>query len=49
MSSQGVVNDNGTEKPVKADDAVVTGNGASHGLRHNGSVPLVFHTIIVTY
>ena len=49
LSGGGVINDNGTEKPVKAGDVVVTGNGASHGLRNNGSVPLVFHAVIVTY
>jgi len=49
LSGEGVVNDNGTEKPVKAGDVVVTGNGASHSLRNNGSVPLVLHAIIVTY
>ena len=49
LSGEGVVNDNGTEKPVKAGDVVVTGNGASHSIRNNGSVPLVFHAVIVTY
>ena len=49
LSGEGTVNDNGTEKPVKAGEAVVTGNGASHGLRNNGSVPLVLHAVIVTY
>jgi len=49
LEGEGVVNDNGTEKPVKAGDVVVTGNGASHSLRNNGSVPLVLHAIIVTY
>jgi len=49
LSGEGTVNDNGTEKPVKAGEAVVTGNGASHSLRNNGSVPLVLHAVIVTY
>jgi mannose-6-phosphate isomerase-like protein (cupin superfamily) len=49
LSGEGVVNDNGTEKPVKAGDVVITGNGASHSLRNNGSVPLVLHAVIVTY
>jgi mannose-6-phosphate isomerase-like protein (cupin superfamily) len=49
LSGEGVINDNGTEKPVKAGDVVITGNGASHSLSNNGSVPLVFHAIIVTY
>ena len=49
LSGEGVVNDNGTEKPVKAGDVVITGNGASHSLRNNGSVPLALHAVIVTY
>ena len=49
LSGEGIVNDNGTEKPVKSGDAVITGNGASHSLRNNGSVPLVLHAVIVTY
>jgi mannose-6-phosphate isomerase-like protein (cupin superfamily) len=49
LSGEGVVNDNGTEKPVKAGDTVITGNGASHSIRNNSSVPLVLHAVIVTY
>jgi len=49
VSGEGVVNDNGTEKPVIAGDVVITGNGASHSIRNNGSVPLVLHAVIVTY
>jgi len=49
LSGEGMVNDNGIEKPVKAGDAVITGNGASHSICNNGSAPLVFHAIIVTY
>jgi len=49
LSGEGIVNDNGIEKPVQAGDAVITGNGASHSIRNNGPIPLVFHAIIVTY
>jgi mannose-6-phosphate isomerase-like protein (cupin superfamily) len=49
LSGEGIVNDNGIEKPVQAGDAMITGNGASHSIRNSGSVPLVFHAIIVTY
>jgi len=49
LSGEGIVDDNGIEKPVKAGDTMITGNGASHSIRNNGSVPLVFHGIIVTY
>jgi mannose-6-phosphate isomerase-like protein (cupin superfamily) len=49
LSGSGVVNDNGSEAPVRAGDAIVTGNGASHSISNTGGVPLVFHAIIVTY
>ena len=49
LGGEGAVNDDGTEKPVKAGDVVVTGNGASHSISNNGSVPLVLHAVIVTY
>jgi len=49
LSGSGTVNDNGEEKPVKAGDAVITGNGESHGIRNTGAVPLVFNAVIVTY
>jgi mannose-6-phosphate isomerase-like protein (cupin superfamily) len=48
-SGTGTVNDNGEEVSVKAGDAVVTGNGASHSIKNTGSVPLVFHAVIVTH
>lgn len=49
LSGSGVVNDNGTDIPVKPGDAMITGNGASHSIANTGSVPLVFHAVIVTY
>jgi mannose-6-phosphate isomerase-like protein (cupin superfamily) len=49
LSGSGMVNDNGTETPVKTGDVVVTGNGASHAIANTGTVPLVFHAVIVTY
>jgi mannose-6-phosphate isomerase-like protein (cupin superfamily) len=49
ISGAGTVNDNGTERPVKAGDVMVTGNGASHSVKNTGSVPLVFNAIIVTH
>jgi mannose-6-phosphate isomerase-like protein (cupin superfamily) len=49
LSGTGEVNDNGTVKPVKAGDAMITGNGASHSIMNTGNVPLVFHAVIVTY
>ena len=49
LSGNGTVNDNGTEVPVQTGDAIITGNGASHGISNTGAVPLVFHAVIVTY
>ena len=48
-SGSGIVNDNGVDKPIKAGDAIITKDGASHGLRNTGNVPLVFYAVIVTY
>jgi mannose-6-phosphate isomerase-like protein (cupin superfamily) len=49
LSGSGVVDDNGTEKQIKAGDSIITGNGASHSIKNTGIVPLVFHAIIVTH
>jgi mannose-6-phosphate isomerase-like protein (cupin superfamily) len=49
LEGEGVVNDNGTEAPVKPGDVMITGNGAFHGVKNTGSVPLVFNAIIVTH
>jgi len=49
ISGTGLVNDNGKEIEVKAGDTIITGGGASHSIANNGSVPLVFHAVIVTY
>ena len=49
ISGTGMVNDNGKEVQVKQGDAIITGNGAFHSIKNTGSVPLVFHAVIVTY
>ena len=49
LSGSGTVNDNGIDVPVKAGDAIITGNGASHSICNTAAVPLVFHAVIVTY
>ena len=49
ISGTGVVNDDGKEVQVAAGDSIITGNGASHSIKNTGSVPLVFHAVIVTY
>ena len=49
ISGEGIVNDDGKEVQVKQGDAIVTGNGASHSIKNTGSIPMVFHAIVVTY
>ena len=49
LSGSGVVNDDGKDVQVKKGDSVITGFGAYHSIKNNGSVPLVFHAVIVTY
>ena len=49
VSGTGTVNDDGKEVQVKQGDSIITGNGASHSIKNIGSVPLVFHAVIVTY
>ena len=47
LNGNGVVNDNGTEKPVTEGDVMITGNGETHSISNTGNVPLVFHAVIV--
>jgi mannose-6-phosphate isomerase-like protein (cupin superfamily) len=47
IAGTGLVVDNGEEFPIKAGDVMITGNGGSHSVENNGSVPLVFNAIIV--
>ena len=49
LSGNGTVNDDGKEVQVKQGDSIITGNGASHSIKNSGTVPLVFHAVIVTY
>jgi mannose-6-phosphate isomerase-like protein (cupin superfamily) len=49
LSGSGTVNDNGMDVQVKTGDSIITGNGAFHSIANTGSVPLVFHAVIVTY
>ena len=49
LSGTGTVNDDGKEVQVKQGDSIITGNGASHSIKNTGSVPLVFHAVIITH
>ena len=47
LEGAGMVDDNGTEKPVVKGDVMITGNGEIHSIRNTGTVPLVFQAIII--
>ena len=49
LSGSGMVDDNGKEVQIKTGDTIITGGGAFHSIANTGSVPLVFHAVIVTY
>ena len=49
ISGTGTVSDNGKDVEVKPGSAMITGNGESHSIKCTGTVPLVFHAVIVTY
>jgi len=49
LSGSGIVNDDGIEVQIKQGDSIITGNGASHSIHNNGSVPLIFHAVIITH
>jgi mannose-6-phosphate isomerase-like protein (cupin superfamily) len=48
LSGSGEVNDDGKAVRVKPGDSVITGNGASHSIKHTGTVPLALLAVIVT-
>jgi mannose-6-phosphate isomerase-like protein (cupin superfamily) len=45
----GVLNDGENDTEVTVGDAVLTGNGASHAIRNNGSEPLELIAVIACY
>ncbi len=47
-SGNGIVEDNGTEKSIGPGEILLTGNGASHGIRNEKEAPLIFSAVIVT-
>jgi mannose-6-phosphate isomerase-like protein (cupin superfamily) len=49
VSGEGTVNDDGNDVSVKNGDSIITGNGGSHSIKNTGSVPLIFHAVIITY
>jgi mannose-6-phosphate isomerase-like protein (cupin superfamily) len=49
LSGSGLVDDDGKEVKVEKGAAVITKDGAFHSIANNGTVPLVFHAVIVTY
>jgi len=49
LEGEGIVVDDGKDVKVGPGDVVATGDGASHSIRNEGSVPLKMHAVIVTY
>lgn len=49
VKGKGMVNDNGTLTEVKAGDAIITGNGASHAVENTGEEPLEMIAVILLY
>lgn len=47
LSGEGLYNDNGKTRPVKAGDITYTGNGCGHGLDNTGDTDLVFMALII--
>ncbi|MCE5256877.1 MAG: cupin domain-containing protein [Spirochaetaceae bacterium] len=48
LEGQGIVCDDGADKPVKPGDVVVTSNGAKHSIRTLGEQPIRMVAVIVT-
>ena len=47
LSGEGMYNDNGTKRPVKAGDVTFTPNGCGHALDNTGKEDLVFMALII--
>ena len=47
LSGEGMYNDNGTNRPVKAGDVTFTPNGCGHALDNTGKEDLVFMALII--
>ena len=47
LKGSGIINDNGTDKPISAGDVITTGNGETHSIENNGNIPLVLIAVIV--
>jgi mannose-6-phosphate isomerase-like protein (cupin superfamily) len=48
-SGTGIITDTGADRPIGPGDAILTGNGASHAVRNNGSTELVITAVIIQY
>ncbi|MCL2618445.1 MAG: cupin domain-containing protein [Defluviitaleaceae bacterium] len=49
LSGEAVVNDDGVIRTVYPGDSVYTGNGGSHSIENQGSEPMEFLGVILTY
>ncbi len=49
LEGEGLLEDDGETRTVRAGDAVLTGRGASHSIRNAGEGPLVLLAVILLY
>lgn len=49
IKGAGTVEDNGVRQPIKAGDAMLTGDGASHSIENTGSEDMVVLGVILLY
>ncbi|MCB8814852.1 cupin domain-containing protein [Desulfosporosinus shakirovi] len=47
LSGEGLVNDNGDQKPVKPGDVIITKDGESHSIENTGTVDLEVMALIL--
>ncbi|MDR2849257.1 MAG: cupin domain-containing protein [Verrucomicrobiota bacterium] len=49
LSGSGIIQEKGEWVPVRAGDAILTGQGGSHGVENTGDEPLVIAAVIIPY
>ncbi len=49
LSGSALVEDDGQTREIGPGDAVLTGNGSTHSIANNGTEPLEFVAVILTY
>ncbi len=49
LSGSGLIQENGEWVPIRTGDAILTGQGGTHGVENNGAEPLVIAAVILLY